>query len=698
MKFEVTPLDDAEGAILAHTVRWESGSMRKGIRLGRREIARLRAAKVASVMAAREEFGDLHENAAAERMARAVAPDPERHGLRVGPARHGRVNLFATMPGVIRIRTSDVTNFNRVSEAAAISTLPDFDRVRPGRLVATVKVIPFAISEEIVERAEGTLSCESPAMVVHPVRIRFADLLATRGEWTPESLAARGIDAVRGRLQSLGIPLASAREIPHAEEPLAKALSESSAELLLVLGDTVTSDRGDVVPSAIRRAGGRVRRFGMPVDPGNLLLLAELGDRPLIVLPGCARSPKLNGADWVLERIACGINVEGRDFAAMGVGGLLHEISSRPSPRLGGADTPATPRIPILLLAAGASKRMGSHHKLLRKVGDVPLVAHVAARLAPSRADGIVAQQVSWRRPRATDFRLIQGSIYANGVGILLSGLAGTPPTTSYSSLTVSLVNLTGVAARSVGYAMAGIFLALALFPKVTGVLLTIPGPVMGGFLLTAIGMLFVEGVQTLSRAGLDPQKALVAGLAFSLGLGMENQNVLEGLLGSPWGDLLGNGITVGAVTAIGLTALLELTGPRRSRLDVQLDMSDLPQVDAFLQEVAATMRWDEASTARLRSSGEEALSSLLQPGNERPEGKAKRLIIAARPEGRSVEIEFLTVFDEENLEDRLAYLDEQTEAPDEREVSFRLLRHYASSVRHQKYHGMDIVTVRVDA
>ena len=390
MKFEITPLSDAEGAILAHTVRWESGSMRKGVRLGRKEIARLRAAKVASVMAAWEEVGDLHENAAAERMARAVAPDPERQGLRVGPARHGRVNLFATVPGVIRIRTSDVTAFNRVSEAAAISTLPDFDRVRPGRLVATVKVIPFAISAKTVERAEETLSCESPSMVVHPVRVRSADLLATRGEWTPKSLAARGIDAVRGRLQSLGIPLASAREIPHAEGPLANALSESSAELLLVLGDTVTSDRGDVVPSAIRRAGGRVNRFGMPVDPGNLLLLAELGDRPLIVLPGCARSPKLNGADWVLERIACGISVEGRDFAAMGVGGLLHEISSRPSPRLGGADTPATPRIPILLLAAGASKRMRSRHKLLRKVGSVPLVAHVAARLALSRADGIV--------------------------------------------------------------------------------------------------------------------------------------------------------------------------------------------------------------------------------------------------------------------------------------------------------------------
>ncbi len=391
MKFAVTSLENAEGAILAHTVRWESGLMRKGVRLGRKEIARLRSAGVESVMAAREESGDLHEDAAAERMARALAPDPDSQGLRVGPGRHGRVNLFATIPGVLRIRVDAVTAFNRVSEAAAISTLPDFRRVAPGRLVATVKVIPFAIAEDIVSRAERTISCESPAMCVHSVRIRSAALLVTRGEWTPNSLAARGIDAVRGRLQSLGIPLASAREVSHAQEPLAEALAESSAELLLVLGDTVTSDRGDVVPSAIRRAGGQVRRFGMPVDPGNLLLLAELAGRPLVVLPGCARSPKLNGADWVLERVACGIDVDGHDFAAMGVGGLLHEIASRPSPRLGGAEKPAKPRIPILLLAAGASRRMGSRHKLLRKVDGVPLVAHVAARLAPSRADGIVA-------------------------------------------------------------------------------------------------------------------------------------------------------------------------------------------------------------------------------------------------------------------------------------------------------------------
>ena len=311
--------------------------------------------------------------------------------------------------------------------------------------------------------------------------------------------------------------------------------------------------------------------------------------------------------------------------------------------------------------------------------------------------DATIVQHVSWRKPRATDYRMVQGSVLANGLGIMMSGIAGTPPSSSYSSFTVSLVNLTGVAARSVGYAMGGILLVLALFPKLTGTLLIIPSPVMGGFLLLAIGMFFVEGIQTLSRAGLDLQKALIAGLSFSIGLGMQNQNFLQDLLGSPWGALLGNGITVGAATAIGLTMFLELTSPRRKRLEVSLDMADLPRVDAFLGEVAAKLGWEAESTQRLQSAGEETLSSLLQEAIQTPPDRIPRLVITARPDGGTVELEFVTSSDEDNLEDRLAYLDDETEVDDNREISFRLLRHYASSVKHQKYQGMDIVTVRVE-
>ncbi|MDE2841319.1 MAG: hypothetical protein OXM03_11895, partial [Chloroflexota bacterium] len=173
--------------------------------------------------------------------------------------------------------------------------------------------------------------------------------------------------------------------------------------------------------------------------------------------------------------------------------------------------------------------------------------------------------------------------------------------------------------------------------------------------------------------------------------------NIFAGILSSPWDALLGNGITIGAAVAIGLTILLDLTGPRRRRLETRLAASSIPHIDEFLQEVAAKLNWGSAATEKLRSAGEETLSSLLQPGNEYPTDATPRLIIMARTDANAVDLEFLAVFAEDNLEDRLAHLDEQSETSDNREVSFRLLRHYASSVRHQKYHGLDIVTVRVE-
>ena len=316
--------------------------------------------------------------------------------------------------------------------------------------------------------------------------------------------------------------------------------------------------------------------------------------------------------------------------------------------------------------------------------------------------DITVVQRVSRRRPRTTDFRLLQGSLYANGLGVLLSGLAGTPPPSPYASFTASVVNITGAAARNAGYAIAIILVAMALIPKLTGALLTIPSPVMGAFLLTALGIFFVEGLQTITRDGLDVQKSLVVGISFAVGVGLQQQNILADLIGHPWGALLGNGITVGAATAIALTVFLNLTSARPKRLEARLDMADLPKIDEFMQDVAARMSWSEASTQRLRSAGEEALSSLLQPSNEYEagdsDGGTPRLMIVARPDGRAVDLEFVSVLeDERNLADRLAYLDEEEETMDDREMSFRLLRHYASSVRHQKYHGLDIVTVRVE-
>ena len=322
-------------------------------------------------------------------------------------------------------------------------------------------------------------------------------------------------------------------------------------------------------------------------------------------------------------------------------------------------------------------------------------IVSVVAAIKTS-SDGAVIQQASARKPRATDFRLVQGALNASGVGILLSGLAVTPPVIIYLPSSVSLINLTGVAARGVGYAIGGLLFALAFLPKLTAVLLAVPSPVMGAFLLIIMGLLFVEGIRTVFQDGLDPQKGLVVGVALALGVGLQTGSVFESVLGPTWSASLGNGMTIGVLATVLLTAFLELTSPRRRRLDVELDASAAAGIDAFLREIAGRSGWNAASGGRLRGAGEEALECLLQLRGEQAAGAAPRLILFARPGRETVEMEFLVVSERENIEDHLTYLSERAETPEESELSFRLLRHYASSVRHRQYHGIEIVTVKV--
>ena len=324
------------------------------------------------------------------------------------------------------------------------------------------------------------------------------------------------------------------------------------------------------------------------------------------------------------------------------------------------------------------------------------IVAVVAA--IKTSSDGVVIQRASSRSPHATDFRLVQGALNASGVGILLSGIAATPPVIAYLPSSVSLINLTGVAARTVGYAIGGILFALAFLPKLTAMLLAVPGSVMGAILLIIMGLLFVEGIRTVAQDGLDPAKGLVVGVALALGVALDDGSVFSGVLGETWSASLGNGMTIGVLATILMTAFLELTGPRRRRLEADLDTSALPGIDALLRELGGRMQWSHASVERLRAAGEEALTCLLQVGGDRVAEESPRMILLARPGRETVEMEFLAVFEEENIEDRLTYLGDRAETPEESEteVSFRLLRHYASSVRHRKYHGIDVVTVKV--
>ena len=315
-----------------------------------------------------------------------------------------------------------------------------------------------------------------------------------------------------------------------------------------------------------------------------------------------------------------------------------------------------------------------------------------------SIGDGVAIQQVSRHRPRATDFRAVQGAVNVEGLGNLLCGLAGTIASTVYPS-SVGSASLTGNAARIVGVYAGIILVAIALLPKALALLLTIPHPVAAGYMIAIFGLIFIEGVRTVAQDGLDTRKAIIAGVAFWICVGFQNHWIFPDLLENGiWGTLLGNGLASGSLAAILMTMFVNLTSERRRRLNTKLELEAVPEIDAFLREFAAKIGWNQASTERLCSVGEEALSSLLTHDDEQEAEDSQRLRISVQHTAdETIEMEFITTSDEENLQDKLAYLHEQPEILDEREISFHLLRHYASSVQHRKYHNIDIITVQVE-
>ncbi|WP_323785349.1 molybdopterin-binding protein [Thalassovita sp.] len=329
MKFGPVPIAQAEGAILAHSISLDGKRMRKGVVLSAADIAALRGAGVGDVTVARLEPGDIHEDAAAAALARALVPDPDAAGLRLSKPFTGRVNITADGPGVVVMDQDRLVALNAIDPMITLATVPPFQQMTTGGMVGTVKIISYGVARADVDRA-----CELGAGAMRLARpvCRSASLIITD---IPGGPGDKGRKAIEARIDMLGMSLCECALVPHREADLAAAIAAATGDLVMVLTGSATSDAYDVAPQALRLAGGQVERFGMPVDPGNLLFLGGLGERPFIGLPGCARSPALNGADWVLSRVACGVSVSAADIAAMGVGGLLKEIATRPMPRAG---------------------------------------------------------------------------------------------------------------------------------------------------------------------------------------------------------------------------------------------------------------------------------------------------------------------------------------------------------------------------
>jgi molybdenum cofactor cytidylyltransferase len=404
VKFGEVPVAEAEGAILAHSLKLGSAALKKGRVLSAADLELVAGAGLSAITVARLEEGDVGEDAAAERVAAAAVG----RGVSAAPPFTGRVNLHAEERGVLVFDRDRVDRLNLVDEAITLGTLPPFSVVEPRQMIATIKIIPFAASEEAVKHCVKVAIDAGPLLLVAPFRALSAGLIQTRLPGLKESVLDKTGEVTEGRLAALGCKLALEVRCAHKAAELAASIRDALArgiDMLLIHGASAILDRRDVIPAAIEAAGGRVDHFGMPVDPGNLLLLGHVGDKVVLGLPGCARSPKVNGFDWVLERLVAGLPVGGAEIMRMGSGGLLAEIPSRPLPRAEARapsakekeKSPPGPRIGALLLAAGQSRRMGGPNKLLAEIPgssprtSLPMVALVAQRLLASRARPIIA-------------------------------------------------------------------------------------------------------------------------------------------------------------------------------------------------------------------------------------------------------------------------------------------------------------------
>jgi molybdenum cofactor cytidylyltransferase len=398
MKFGEVPVAEAEGAILAHSLRLGTIALKKARVLSRADLDLITEAGLSRIVVARLEAGDVGEDEAARRVAASVAGDE------IEPAAPftGRANLFAKARGLLVFDRERLDRLNLVDEAITLGTLPPFAVVEPRMMVGTVKIIPFAAPAEAVERWVEAGRSDGPLLRVAPFQPHSVGLIQTRLPGLKESILDKTREVTEGRLKALGCRLVVEERCGHETAELAPLIRDAMGhgiDILLIHGASAILDRRDVIPAAIVAAGGRVDHFGMPVDPGNLLLLGHVNARPVLGLPGCARSPKVNGFDWVLERLVARLPVGPGEIMRMGSGGLLAEIPSRPLPRAEATPAaerksearPQGPRIGALLLAAGQSRRMGGPNKLLAAIDGTPMVAHVARRLLASRARPIIA-------------------------------------------------------------------------------------------------------------------------------------------------------------------------------------------------------------------------------------------------------------------------------------------------------------------
>jgi molybdenum cofactor cytidylyltransferase len=453
MFFGEVPVSEAEGAVLAHSVTLPGAKFRKGRVLSADDVAALGKAGLAGVTVARHDPDDVAEDEAARRAAAPLVTAT----MTVSEPFTGRVNLFAAVDGLVTIDRAAIDRLNAIDEAVTIATLAPDSVVTRGQMIATIKIIPFAAPEAAVAAWEAAAS-EARLLDVAGFRQPRAGMVLSGTDGLKPSVVEKTIRATRDRLAVSGGDLVEIAKTDHAIDDVAgeiRRLADMGCELILASGVSAIVDRRDVIPAAIVAAGGEIVHFGMPVDPGNLILLAKIGETAVIGLPGCARSPKLNGFDWILQRCAAGLDVTRADVMRMGAGGLLQE-GSRPMPRERTKQLapPGRKKIAALVLAAGQSRRMGGENKLLKHFDGEPLVARTVREIARTKVEEVIVVTGHQSAEVAaaldgTGARIIHADDYALGLSASLrAGLDALPE--GIDGIVICLADMPFLAAKHV--------------------------------------------------------------------------------------------------------------------------------------------------------------------------------------------------------------------------------------------------------
>jgi molybdenum cofactor cytidylyltransferase len=431
MKFGAIPVAEALGATAVHSIRQNDLVLKKGTKIGPGEIAALTAAGVKEITVARLDPGDVSEDKAAADIAAAIRDE----GVRADRAFTGRCNLFAESAGILVVDKNSIDALNRVDEAITVATLPAYKPVVEGEMIATVKIIPFAVPGPARDQAVAAAEKAKPVIRIAPYKVRKVGVVSTLLPGLSPKVIDKTLKITATRIAPAGARIIAEQRVPHERAALARAIDElltAGAELVIVFGASAIADRRDVIPAAVEAVGGEIEHFGMPVDPGNLMLIGTARGQAVLGAPGCARSPKENGFDWILMRLLAGLPVTRADITGMGVGGLLMEIVTRPQPREEHVPESGR-RVAAVLLAAGRSTRMGAVNKMLAEIGGKSLVRIAAEQAIASRAQPVIVVTGHERERveaalKGLPVRLVHNPDFSEGLGTSLkTGIASVP-------------------------------------------------------------------------------------------------------------------------------------------------------------------------------------------------------------------------------------------------------------------------------